>query len=142
MTDFEMSAINSFSKNLPQSNHRGCFFHFSQCIWRKIQKPECQEIHNSYILNSNFALMIKMLPALTFVPSQNVTTAFEELMDDIFFVDNQVVLQALTEHFEDTWIGRPQRRGRIRLPIHSISLWNFYNSVVDGLPKTTTSVHF
>ena len=36
ITDFETAALNSFHSRFPQSEQRGCFFHFSQAIWRKV----------------------------------------------------------------------------------------------------------
>jgi hypothetical protein len=48
MTDFELAAINAFKSSFPNSNARGCFFHFSQCLWRKIQSPLCHDINDMY----------------------------------------------------------------------------------------------
>ena len=36
MTDFEKAALNAFSNVYPDAVQRGCFFHFSQCLWRKV----------------------------------------------------------------------------------------------------------
>jgi hypothetical protein len=55
MTDFEKATINAFTSPFP-SNQRRCFFHSSQCIWCKIQTPECYEIHLQYTHNPDFAL--------------------------------------------------------------------------------------
>ena len=38
LTDFEKAAINAFQNCFPDIVQRGCFFHFSQCIWRKVLK--------------------------------------------------------------------------------------------------------
>ena len=40
MTDFEQSAINAFHQVFPNASQRGCFFHLSQCLWRRIQRTE------------------------------------------------------------------------------------------------------
>jgi hypothetical protein len=47
----------------------GCFFHFSQAIYRHVQSAGFQA---SYAANPEFALMLRHLPALAFVPIQNV----------------------------------------------------------------------
>lgn len=38
MSDFEMASINAFKEVFPNLKQKGCNFHFSQCIWRKIQE--------------------------------------------------------------------------------------------------------
>ena len=35
-TDFERAAINAFKQVYPNANGRGCFFHWTQCIWKKV----------------------------------------------------------------------------------------------------------
>lgn len=37
MLDFEQAAINAFKKVFQNISVRVCFFHLSQCVWRKIQ---------------------------------------------------------------------------------------------------------
>ncbi len=81
MTDFEKAAINAFTSSFPSSNQRGCFFHFTQCIWRKIQTPECSEIREKYIDDPDFALQIKMLAALAFIPPNDVIRIFDDLVE-------------------------------------------------------------
>jgi len=61
---------------------------------------------NKYKLDPNFALHIRMISALAFVPSNNVILAFEELLDSPhFFGENEEFLNPLTNYFEDMWIG-------------------------------------
>lgn len=58
MTDFEQAAISSFNEAFPQSQQRGCFFHFNQCIWRKIQQFGLQR---RYETDDHFALQVDCL---------------------------------------------------------------------------------
>jgi len=37
ITDFELAAMNGFSQEYPNVQQRGCFFHFSQNVYRRIQ---------------------------------------------------------------------------------------------------------
>jgi hypothetical protein len=67
--DFEKAAVNVFTEEFPNSRLQGCFFHFSQAIYRHVQSAELQA---SYAANPEFALMLRHLPALAFVPIQNV----------------------------------------------------------------------
>ena len=37
MLDFEVAAHNSVRTSFPQTSIKGCFFHYTRCIWRKVQ---------------------------------------------------------------------------------------------------------
>ena len=140
MTDFERAAMNAFNSSFPSSNQRGCFFHFSQCIWRKIQSSECHEIQKRYNDDPDFALQIKMLAALAFVPPNDVIRVFDDLVESEFFDCNQRILKPLIDYFLDNWIGMLQTRRRRRDPTFAITLWNCYYAVIDGLPKTNNAL--
>ena len=38
LTDFEMALINAFETKLPNIRTTGCYFHFCQSLWRKVQE--------------------------------------------------------------------------------------------------------
>ena len=38
MTDDELALVQSLSLAFPGAALRGCHFHFTQCLWRKVQK--------------------------------------------------------------------------------------------------------
>lgn len=131
MTDFEQAAINAMRVQFPGVQHRGCFFHFCQCIWRKIQAaPGLQQM---YANDPEVALKMRMLTALAFVPSADVVQAFEELIENVEFPGEA---QSVIDYFEDTWIGRPGRNNRRRAPLFRHDSWNVHDAVEDGLPKT------
>ena len=138
MVDFEQAALLAFQTIFPDAVQQGCFFHFSQCIWRKLQQtPDLQQ---RYISDEHFALNIRHLAALAFVPKDDVITVFDELMDSEFYIDNSVDLREFLHYFEDTWIGRPARRGGRSAPLYPIELWNVHAQVVEDLPRTNNSV--
>ena len=37
LCDFVLAIIQALALNFPNSRHRGCYFHFMQAIWRKVQ---------------------------------------------------------------------------------------------------------
>ena len=51
--DFELAAIRSFKVYWPNTNVKGCFFHLTQDIWRKVQAEGLQADYNQ---NEEFAL--------------------------------------------------------------------------------------
>lgn len=72
--DFEQAALKSFEKYFPDTEQHGCFFHFSQAIWRKIQNVGLQ---NPYNTDAIVASHLRFLTALAFVPPKDVHTIFE-----------------------------------------------------------------
>jgi len=66
------------------------FFHFGQCIWRKIQT--ISDICEKYISDAYFALNIKQLMALAFIPvraesSMPLTSAPKVVMWTVFLLE-------------------------------------------------------
>ena len=96
MVDFEKASINAFEEKF-LSVVSGCFFHLSQNIYRKIQSAG---LTNQYIEDPNFALQIKMLPSLAFVPEDKVIQSFTALM-----VEFPTTAIEIAEYFKETYIG-------------------------------------
>ncbi|XP_022160472.1 uncharacterized protein LOC111026661 [Myzus persicae] len=135
--DFEQAFIKSFKELYTDVKIHGCFFHFTQCLWRKLQS--CG-LKNRYSTDAIFSHEIKKLSALAFVPVDNVIFAFEELINSDYYVDNEEELRTVVDYFEDTWIGRPTRGGRRRTPTFPIKIWNMFDAVMEGSPRTNNSV--
>lgn len=72
ITDFEHASLNAFSAAFPGARQRGCFFHYSQCVWRHIQQHP--SIAEEYRDNADFALHLKMLSSQQTRSQQDTTT--------------------------------------------------------------------
>ena len=131
MTDFEKAAINAFTAAFPNATISGCHFHLGQSVWRKIQELGHR---NRYVEDEEFRMRCKGLLALAFLPADEVVEAFEELEEGM-----PDELENLVLYFEDTYIGRPRRRGRAN-PLFPIPLWNMHERVLDGLARTNNAV--
>ena len=129
--DYERAMLNACTAEFPSARLRGCFFHFAQCIWRSLQTNGLMQ---RYEQDSEFALQMRMIPALAFVPPSRITSAFE-LLSDAFPQEAQSVLH----YFEDNWVGRPNHRGRYNPPFPH-ELWNQFDSVLEDLPRTNNAV--
>ena len=81
MTDFETATVKAFQHEFVGIQHRG-FFHFCQCIYRSIQSKGLQ---HQYENDSYFALQMRHLVCLAFVPTKDVVKAFKDLIDRIDF---------------------------------------------------------
>lgn len=132
--DYERAAINAINRIFPNANVYGCYFHFGQCLWRKIQNLGLQAWYNDPA-NTN---LIKSIQALAFVPVPQVIESFQALLETIDDETDDVLGDFLT-YFETTWIGALQR-GRRRRPLFSLEMWNVHDRQAEGLPRTTNSL--
>ena len=132
MTDFKQAMLNAFRSVFPSVSQSGCFYHFSQCIYRQVQQHGLQ---NDYA-EEDFSLFIRMLAAIAFVPVTDAVDAFVTLVD-AGYPDRA---EPVVNYFEDNFIGRPDRRGNCRNPLFPLTLWNISQRVVEALPRTNNSV--
>ena len=125
--DFEKAAINGFQHFWNNTPVKGCFFHFTQNIWRKVQAEDLQSDYNS---DHELALRIRFLPALAFVSSYDVREYFETVFGQL----PMPKAQGLILHFEQTYIGINHE------PIFAIKMWKQHHEVIQGIPRTTNAV--
>ena len=99
------SYSNSCAINALQNRNievQGCFYHLSANIWKHTQHLGLSQ---RYDQEQEFALHIRMLPALAFLPAGNVIDGLEELVDTIRLLYDDMA-DDLLQYFEDTYIGR------------------------------------
>lgn len=96
--DFETGMVSAFTKELPASKH------YSHRIRKEIKS---ESVKNQYETDTKFALRLKLLPALGFIPAANVIDVFR-----ILCVKNMLPYDApsIQNYFMVTLIGRLQRR--------------------------------
>ena len=131
MIDFEMASMNAIHGVFPNAIVQGCSYHLSQSIYHKVQNSGLQFDDQN---NPDLNISIRMLAALAFVPLDDINDAFETLAE---FMPEAA--QSVADYFEDTYIGRPHRRGR-RPPVFPQPMWNVKNRVEGGLPRTNNHI--
>ncbi|CAI6355960.1 unnamed protein product [Macrosiphum euphorbiae] len=87
MVDFGKAAINAIQSVFTNTSVCGCFFHLSQSIWRRLKNLGFQK---RYMEDSEFALQIRMMAALSFVPEEDVENAWNELLE--FYSLNEEII--------------------------------------------------
>ena len=103
---------------------KGCFFHLSQNIWKKIQENGLAALYEN---DQEFALLMKMIAAVAFAPEVNIPQAFYDVKAEIRNNYNNNGIDVVLDYFEDTYLGR-QRRGRPRAnPMFPLNVWNMYD---------------
>ena len=91
-------------------------------------------LQRRYQDDADFALLVRHIPALAFVPLPHPIEAFESLED---IIPDEMV--PLLDYFERTYIGR-RLRVRRRDPLYSHDFWNVHGRVINGDPRTNNKV--
>jgi len=131
MSDFEKATHNAIERVFPGARLVGCLFHLGQCLWRKVQELGLAQ---QYQDNDEIRMAVKMMLALSFVPSNDVVVSFEEFVEA-----GPDEITSLVDYWEDTYIGR-RRRNRRANPRFAVDLWNVHDRINDNLPRTNNSV--
>lgn len=133
LTDFEAATIKSVKGLFPRALHKGCLFHYGQCVWRKIQDLGLKK---KYQEDESFHASVKKLIALAFVPLSDIYKAYDLIADE--FDDDA---DKFLDYFEATWIGQRKKRGAGRKkPMFPLELWNVYDRVCADLPRSNNSI--
>jgi hypothetical protein len=113
-----------------QTQHSEVAFSTSHSVYiAKRRLAVFNNLQRKYATDADFALMMRMLFAVAFIPVTEVVAAFEKLCDSGMYPTEA---QSVLDYFEDAWIGR-SRLNRQRAPLFQHSLWNCYELVTAGL---------
>lgn len=124
--DFEIAVINSLKLVFPLAEIKGCLFHYSQCIWRKVQN--CGLV-SAYKNNKEVKDTIKRVSALPFLPINHITDAWINIHSKA----PEEQLPKLTEFLDytsNTWINEEEC-------LFERKMWNHYQNYK---MRTTNSV--
>ncbi|XP_076808608.1 uncharacterized protein LOC143451766 [Clavelina lepadiformis] len=130
--DFELASKAALIEAFPQTHIYGCYFHLGQSLWRKIQENGLQRL---YVQDDNIRMALKMLLALAFLPVDEVSDAFDELV-----ADYPAEVIPLVNYFEDNYVGRRNRRGDRRQPLFPVHMWSVRARQDAGLPRTNNQL--
>ena len=117
MADFEISLVQSIELQCPQASIKGCYFHFSQCLWKKVQ---ALGLAIAYKNDPNIRDFIQKSAALAFIPLAFVRVAWSGAKAG---APQKQEIGDYISYFESTWLDGnfPPRT------------WNYY--AFDG-PRT------
>jgi len=140
LIDFESAAINAFREAYSTTDITGCYFHLCQSVVRKVQEAGLKQEYES---DDEVRGFIRCLPALSHVPVNDVSDAFDTLVEQM--PANEKINDVVT-YFEHTYIRGRQRPGRPGQTINygpaifPVPMWNQHESAGEGVARTTNSV--
>lgn len=134
LSDFELGVINACNLLFPLARRQGCFFHFRQSAYRKIQS---MGLKSKYDSDETLNYQIKLLLSLAFVPVENVGKAFDILHHANIFTEEA---KPFVTYFQETWLGQTAIKCKRRNPVFPLDLWNCHDATTQGFPRTNNFV--
>ena len=104
MSDWEKGARNAVKKQFPGIYLRGCHFHYSQSIWRKVQKLGLSNVYHS---NQNFRTLIRAFMSVPFLAAEQILSTYNQLgLEDILLsADNMTKITILKKYMRKQWLS-------------------------------------
>ena len=99
MSDFELPLVKSLELQFPSACIDGCYFHFTQCLWRKVQSLGLVE---EYKEDGSIRQFIQKSAAIAFVPSNFVRVAWDGLKTEIPDDDK---MKNYSDYFDQNWMN-------------------------------------
>lgn len=121
LCDFEMSLISAIQTEFPQASLHGCYFHYCQSIWRKVQELG---LTTAYRRQRSVKNIIRRVMSLGYVPTALVRLTFNLIYSSrsaARLMRNVPGLQQFVDYFRQNYID-----GNFRP-----TLWNVFNRDVD-----------
>lgn len=143
MMGFESAAVRAVRKYWPNAQVTGCFFNLCRNIKKKIEELGLSRFYGESEENS---IKFKMVAALAFVPLENVTESWEELL---LIMQPWVVAQTeeirhkiydFLSFFELDYIGKNVEGMRCKPRVADVNMWNVRNVTLDGFRRTDDEV--
>ena len=79
VTDYESGIILAMETNFPEWHHFGCYFHYTQAIYRKIQDLGLLQ---AYKINPLVKMIFRKFIFVAFVPLDQVLNCLQDLVQD------------------------------------------------------------
>ncbi|CAB4472645.1 unnamed protein product [Rhizophagus irregularis] len=134
ITDFEIAAINAIRAEFQEVQNKGYHFHLLQNIYRKVQEFG---LTVQYGIDETFSLLIRHIPALAFLPHNNIPSAFDELRA-IMPEEANSIMKWFKIYYIYGRIRRTTRSGNIIRPdpLFPPSIWSVTDNIEYTFPRT------
>lgn len=130
--DYEKAEINAIRQSFPNAAIGGCFFHLVRNLKKKISEEGLLSQYNN---DAVFALFVREIAAIAFVPIDKIDDALASLEADL-----PPELLPVLNWFETYYIGAPNRRGIRKTPLFPPDIWNVSERTLCGESRTNNNV--
>ena len=115
--DFGQSCLKSLQNVFPNSEVKGCNFHFNKCIFRKITDLGWQQQYYESSIDDPYSMAARYRKtcALAFVSVSNIYQLWSTIMDNF---DRVPGVHQFVDYATDTWIDSDS--------LFPKKLWNYY----------------
>ena len=117
--DFEAASRVAVTTIFPDADVKGCFFHFTQCVWRKAQATG---LAIPYKENEDVHRLVRRAAVLPLVPVLGVADVWFEALNDLEDAQLPVDVSVFTDYITEQWVETDKET------------WNHFNT--EG-PRTT-----
>ncbi|CAF1344574.1 unnamed protein product [Rotaria sordida] len=131
--------MNAFSKTFSNATITGCFFHYSQCLWRKVQDLKLTRLVSRNASSNDFSDDDKkradhwFLAAvgLALIPPSLVESVWTEAMDA--YTPESRNAEEFNDYIVENYVCQESAR-------FTVDIWNVYNNIRNKLPRTNNAV--
>ncbi|XP_046552148.1 uncharacterized protein LOC124261815 [Haliotis rubra] len=102
-TDYEAAAIGATERVFPDAEVRGCYFHFTQAVWRQVSE---KGLVNTYKDNRAFNTHVRRAAALPLLPVDQIQDAWMEVLNQSPDVDG---IGQFNDYITSTWVDYDAR---------------------------------
>ena len=133
-TDFERAAITAFNNVFPGVMVTGCHFHLGQSVLRKVNQLGLKSL---YIADPEFALHVRMLYGMAYLPATEIIDALE-----IVRTTMPAAGQPVVDYFDKTYVNGPVIRTTTANenvhtpPMFPPNMWSVANRFESELPTS------
>lgn len=131
LCDFEIANINALVGTWPECQIQGCYFHFAQCIWRKINELNLKSL---YINNKKINKFCRVLLTLAFMSQKDAEYTFFEILRT---PERPQELNSLYSYFTNNFLGNILS---VNPPPFPHNLWRIIMDEYNEIPKTNNAI--
>ena len=130
--DFELATHKALSTVFSDVTIYGCFFHLMSNMRKHV---DSLKLTTEYRNDLEFAIYARMIMSVAFLPLADIEDAVEALSEKV-----PAELSPLLNWFEDTYVGRPTRRGGRQSPRFPPAIWSVHRRIVEGGTERTIAL--